>query len=277
METEDGDFIDYDMTPQSSENLVIISHGLEGNSERPYVVGMMRELIRRDFDVVAWNFRSCSAEMNRKLIMYHSGATYDLRALINEVSGNYSNIFLIGFSLGGNLTLKFLGEGNLDKKVKGGTAICAPLDLLSGSLNLSKGWNRLYEMRFLRSLKKKIKVKHSQFPDKIDLDELERIQTLYEMDDKFTAPIHGFRDAQDYYDKCSSSQFIHTITVPTLILNPLNDPLLTEKSLNPRMIPENKLVTIETPDQGGHCGFPERNSTSNWGEKYASAYLERLI
>lgn len=274
IDTPDGDFLDLDWCKKGNKKLVILSHGLEGSSYRQYITGMVQEMIRQHYDTLAWNFRGCSGETNKALIMYHSGATDDLRSVVNYAAPMYEKIHLIGFSLGGNLTLKYLGERELHHKVRRAVVFSVPLDLKSGAENLSKLSNKIYELRFLKSLSRKIIQKKKQYPNQVDLSRLKKIRRVYDFDDIYTAPIHGFKDAEDYYHQCSSRYFLDEIVIPTLIVNAKNDPLLTRESLDPALALSNPNITFELPDHGGHCGFPGlMDGTSYWSEKRASAFF----
>jgi hypothetical protein len=228
--THDDDFLDLDWLEKASDKVVIISHGLEGNSNRAYIKGMARALHAQGFDVVAWNFRGCSGEMNRQLRFYHSGATDDLHTVISHVSTNrnYKQIFLVGFSLGGNLTLKYLGERSVPDAIMKAVVFSVPMHLKTSCEKISSPANRVYSRRFLRSLKAKILLK-SRVRKELDTTGLRRIKTLEEFDDCYTAPLHGFRNATDYYEQCSSIRFVHNIKTPCLIINTLNDPFLSQE------------------------------------------------
>ncbi|MEP0712051.1 MAG: alpha/beta hydrolase, partial [Algoriphagus sp.] len=177
--THDGDFLDLDWYRQNTSKLVIISHGLEGNSTRAYMLGMVKTFLAEGYDVLTWNFRSCSEEMNKQVIFYHSGATYDLDQIVSHAYDQYEEISLVGFSLGGNLTLKYLGEkGDTISKIRKGVAISVPLHLASSSKKISETANTLYSQRFLRSLKKKVIEKSSAHPGQIPVDALRNIKTL---------------------------------------------------------------------------------------------------
>jgi predicted alpha/beta-fold hydrolase len=157
---DDGDFLDLDWLKGGSEKLVIISHGLEGSAHRSYMKGMAKAFFESGFDVIAWNFRGCSGEVNKSLRFYHSGATDDLAQVVDHaLSKGYKNLFLIGFSLGGNLTLKFVGERQLNERIKGVTVFSVPLDLHTSCVQISKPSNWIYSHRFLRNLKQKVKEK----------------------------------------------------------------------------------------------------------------------
>ncbi|MGY6520898.1 MAG: YheT family hydrolase [Mongoliitalea sp.] len=273
--TADGDFLDLDWLKNNSDDLVIISHGLEGNSQRPYMTGMARQFYANGFDVLTWNFRGCGEELNSKPIFYHSGATYDLDTVVNHAAIGYQNIHLIGFSLGGNLTLKYLGEKrNRLPKIKKGVAISVPLHLESSCLKISSGENIMYAKRFLKTLKEKVIKKAKLFPEDIPLGTLRKIKTLKDFDDIYTGPLHGFEDAHDYYEQCSSLYFLEGIEVPTLVLNAQNDPFLTDKCFPISLGRTLDTVWMEFPKLGGHVGFTPRESKDiYWSEKRAFEFI----
>lgn len=256
IETPDGDFLDLDWFRSGSKRLAIVSHGLEGNSTRPYMLGMAREFGRNGFDVLTWNFRGCSEEMNRKVIFYHSGATYDLDTVVQKAQINYEEIYLLGFSLGGNLTLKYLGEKkSSNPKLRKGVAISVPLDLAGSCEKISKGENIIYSRRFLATLKQKVMAKSLLFPDELKADLLRNVHTLQDFDDVFTGPIHGFSDAAEYYHVNSSLHFLDQVEVPTLILNAQNDPFLSSKCFPIKLARKLDQIHFEFPKHGGHVGF----------------------
>ena len=272
--TQDQDFLDLFWMRQNSNKLVIISHGLEGNVDRAYVKGMANAHFTENFDVLAWNYRGCSDQMNKLPKMYHSGATEDLLEVVNHASKKYSEVFLIGFSLGANLTLKFLGEQGTYKNIKKACTIAAPLDLKSSSLHLNTSKNALYQLRFLLSLKKKARTKHSQHPGLFDLKKLENTHTIYDFDNIITAPIHGFENAEDYYEKCSSKNFLKNIQIPTQIVNAMNDPFLSPKTLNKSMISHSDYVSYNITSHGGHCGYPNLFKRTYWSEAFTVNYFK---
>jgi predicted alpha/beta-fold hydrolase len=262
IKTSDEDFLELDWYKKNNPRLVIISHGLEGNSERAYMLGMAKAFYQNQFDVLTWNLRGCGHDINDQVIFYHSGATYDLDEVVKHAEKNYDEIYLVGFSLGGNLTLKYLGEKESNfHKIKKAVTISVPLHLASSSQKISKGENILYSKRFLKSLKKKVIRKSLAHPGKIPIQVLENIKTLTEFDDCFTGPLHGFADAQEYYEVNSSIFFLDQIEVPTLILNALNDPFLSENCFPQQLAKSLDLVFFEYPKHGGHVGFNPSNST----------------
>lgn len=276
IDTPDGDFLDLDWIKQDSKQVIIISHGLEGDSHRPYVRGMARTFAEEGFDVLAWNFRGCSGEMNRTLRFYHSGAIDDLKLIIDHAwKSGYEHINLVGFSLGGNLTLKFLGEYGTDAGIHRAIAISVPLELHTSCVKISEPQNFLYSRRFLRNLSEKVRKKAIMMPDKLDTEPLSRINTLMEFDDLYTAPIHGFADARDYYAKCSSLYALDQITTPTLIINAANDPFLSSDCYPVEELKKHPAITLEVPDYGGHVGFTSFNPDKRyWSERRAFRFIQ---
>jgi predicted alpha/beta-fold hydrolase len=190
--------------------------------------------------------------------MYHSGATEDLRAVIDHVAPQYEVIGLIGFSLGGNLTLKYLGESPPHSAVRTGVAISAPVDLAAGARMLDTRWsNRIYLRRFISSLVAKVEAKALRFPDQINAEGSRSLRTFKEFDDRYTSRLHGFRDAADYWRQASSRQYLSGITLPTLLLNALDDPFLGPECFPYREAEANPFFYLETPAAGGHLGFLE--------------------
>jgi predicted alpha/beta-fold hydrolase len=256
IDTPDGDFLDLDWYKQKNTRLIIVSHGLEGNSSRPYILGMARNFHEEGFDVLTWNYRGCGEELNRKAIFYHSGATYDLKTVVEHAQKDYQELFLVGFSLGGNLTLKFLGEVKSSyPKIKKAVAISVPMDLGGSCDKISKGENLMYSKRFLETLKVKVTRKSWFFPDELPLKKLDSVKTLRDFDDVFTGPLHGFADAEEYYQVNSSLQFLDQIEVPSLILNAKNDPFLSPSCFPEQLARKLDLVHFEFPKHGGHVGF----------------------
>jgi uncharacterized protein len=277
--TADDDFLDLDWSEIGSHKIAILSHGLEGNTQRNYVLGMIRALHKDGWDALAWNYRSCSGEPNRKLRWYHSGDTADLHSLITYVASKnlYSEIVLIGFSLGGNVTLKYIGEqGNgIDPMISKAVAFSVPCDLKSSALKLASRSNRMYMIRFMKTLRRKARQKKRMFPDQIDLSNLDRIKTFTEWDDRYTAPIHGFRDAEDYFACSSSRQFLPQIRIPTLLVNAKNDPFLDEPSFPYAEAAANSHFFFEAPENGGHMGFVSFNDAGQyWSEVRALQFLK---
>lgn len=277
IETPDDDFLDLDWLTRGHDRVVIISHGLEGSSDRAYMKGMARALHLQGFDIIAWNFRGCSGEINRQRRFYHSGATDDLDTVVQHaLAKGYKSIYLVGFSLGGNLTLKYIGERTVSPAITRAIAISVPLHLQSSCHKISLPSNRIYANRFLRSLKRKVRQKAQQRDD-IDPSMLAGIRTLEEFDDCYTAPLHGFKNAAHYYDECSAIRYIGDIRIPTLIINTRNDPFLSEACFPTRLLEHHPYVALQVLARGGHVGFTQFNKNGlYWSEQRAVEYLTEL-
>ncbi len=256
----DGDFLDLDWSysGRETQSVVVLLHGLEGHGQRPYITGSARILNKSGYDACAVNFRGCSGETNDLFRSYHSGATEDLEAVLHHIVNldKYQNIYIKGFSLGGNLALKFLGEGRkIPQEVKAATAVSVPCDLHDSLIQLLKPKNLLYARRFRNHLVAKLWLKHEKFPDRITSDEIRAVQNLKDFDDIYTSKAHGFKDALDYYKQCSSLQFLPGIRVPTLIINARNDSFLGAQCYPIKEAHENHAIYLNMPVFGGHVGF----------------------
>ncbi|MDE2996135.1 MAG: alpha/beta fold hydrolase [Bacteroidota bacterium] len=275
IDTPDGDFLDIDVWVAGRDQAVILQHGLEGSSERTYMRGMARALFEAGFDVLAVNFRGCSGEPNRMPRSYHSGATEDLRAVLDHFDGRYARFGAVGFSLGGNMLLKYLREEGEQSRIASAVAVSVPCDLEGSADRLAEPSNRLYMWNFMRSLRKKVQQKAAQFPERISTESLDEMRTFHEFDDRYTAPLHGYRDAQDYWTRCSGRGFIEHICVPTLLLNAQDDPFFSESCFPVEACAASDHVTLEMPPVGGHVGFLQglRNGRRTYAEERAAEFL----
>ncbi|EAR03007.1 YheT family hydrolase [Maribacter sp. HTCC2170] len=261
----DGDFLDLDWShsQKPTNKLTILLHGLEGNGQRPYITGSAKQCNLNGMDVCAVNFRTCSGEMNKLYRSYHSGATEDLEAVVQHILSldKYTQVYIKGFSLGGNMVLKYLGERNTHpKEIKGVVAVSVPCSLHSSLIQLLKPKNFLYSQRFKDHLKAKMRGKQKLFPSKISDVDITNVRTLKDFDDIYTSRAHGFKDAMDYYEKCSSLQFLPNIKTPTLIINALNDSFLGDACYPFKEAEMNKSLYLEVPKSGGHVGFYEKQN-----------------
>lgn len=278
--TPDDDFLDLDVWASGNDRVVILSHGLEGNANQPYIRGMAHAFHRAGWDVVAWNCRGCSGEVNRQLRFYHSGSSDDLATVVAQVlaNGRWTNVAMVGFSLGGNQTLKYLGEqgGALDPRVVGAVAFSVPCDLAASSVRLGEWQNRIYMARFMKTLREKVRRKERLFPGELALEGLDEMRTFREFDDRYTAPLHGFVDAEDYWAQCGSGRFLADIRVPSLLVNAADDPFLAGGCF-PRVAAEaSEWLHLEVPRHGGHVGFVRPGGTY-WSEARAVAFLQDLV
>ncbi len=278
LELSDGDFLDLDWLRSGCDRLVILSHGLEGSTKSGYIHGMAESLRNAGCDVLAWNFRGCSGEPNRLLRYYHSGDSADLGFVVHHAAKHYQDIALIGFSMGGNMTMKYLGEAPPHPAVKMAVGISVPVDLGACAKALDQRWdNHLYIRRFLLSLIEKIIGKAQLFPGKLNVTGIHKIRTFQEFDDRYSAPIHGFIDAADYYRWANSLQFLHRIQVPTLIVNARNDPFLTPGSFPFDVAEKSPCLFLDAPESGGHVGFFQSLINRRpWYEKRAVEFLSGL-
>jgi len=275
LELADGDFLDLDWARAGRSRVAILTHGLEGSSTQSYIRGLAAALVAAGWDVLAWNFRGCSGEPNRLLRAYHSGETGDLAAVIARAATDYQKIALVGFSLGGNVVLKYLGEAPPHPAVAAGVAISAPIDLAACAGQLDARWsNRLYLRRFLVSLAGKIEAKARLFPGQFDATGARRMRSFQEFDDRFTGPLHGFRDAADYWTQSSARQFLPRIALPTLLLQPQNDPFLAPGAYPWPEAEASAHVHLEAPASGGHVGFLDlARGLQPWSERRVVEFL----
>lgn len=278
------DFIDLDLTPAAPpaprRGVAIISHGLEGHSRRRYVQGMARALAADGWDVVARNLRGCGGEINWQPRMYHSGETGDLHATVQYcLARGYRRIALVGFSIGGNQTLKYLGEnpGRVPVAVVGAVAFSVPCDMVGAAAVMERPANRVYVEYFMRSLREKIREKVALFPDLFDLTGLDAIHTFAEFDTRFTAPMHGFTSAMDYWQRSGCLTVLPAVRVPTLLVNARNDPFLSPGCFPEAEAERNPALLLETPSDGGHVGFATLNDDNRyWSEARAVEFLAGL-
>jgi predicted alpha/beta-fold hydrolase len=255
LELADGDFLNLDWVEGGHSRLAVLSHGLEGSSRAHYFRPLIPQLLAGGWDVLAWNYRGCGGEPNRLFEDYHSGKSGDLRQVLASVPAGYKNIDLIGFSIGGNLTLKYLGEMPPDPRTGCAVAVSVPCDLAGCARHLARPGCRLYMENFLISLRRKIRDKDRRFPGRLDLRGLDRIGTFLEFDERYTATINGFRDAEHYWDESSSGRYLEAIRTPSLLLNALDDPFLSPGCHPRELAAAHEFLHLELAENGGHVGF----------------------
>lgn len=278
--TPDDDELWLDWYRQGSGRLAVVSHGLEGHSRRPYVLGLARALLAKGWDVLAWNFRSCGGVMNHQPRFYHSGATDDLGVVVRHgLAQGYGALALAGFSMGGNLTLQYLGEQGeaVDSRIAGAVTFSVPCDLAGGADVLARRSRRLYMSRFIDDLRPKMAEKARRFPELISMDGFDEIRRFHEFDERYTAPLHGFDSARDYWHRASSLFRLKHIRVPALVVNAADDPFLsTDCFVDSRAI-LGPWATMEVPRHGGHVGFVQNHRDGwYWSDRRAVDFLGRL-
>jgi hypothetical protein len=269
--TPDGDFLDLDWLRRRSNRLVALCHGLEGSTRASYMKGMVRVFSRAGWDALGINFRGCSGTPNRRLRSYHSGATDDLATVLQHVRriAAYDTIGLIGFSLGGNLVLKYLGERgrNLDPMIGWAATVSVPCDLKAGAIAMARPACRIYMYRFLRTLCAKTRDKAVKSNGRLKPEDFVGLRSFREFDDRYTAPAHGFRNAEEYWRRCSARHFIDRIRIPTLLINARNDPFLAPECYPVAQARRSARFYLEIPASGGHVGFiPPRLQEDFWHE-----------
>lgn len=278
--TKDSDFLDLNYVQNSHDRIVILSHGLEGHSEKYYMRGMAHAFKNLDWDVLSWNCRSCSENINLTSKLYHHGATEDLKEVVlDAIVKGYKKIVLIGFSLGGSLVMKYLGENShlVPSEILGGIAFSTPCQLGSCSKKLSDPGNEFYLNRFLKKLKAKIKLKAEQFPEVFDLSGIDEIDNFYEFDTKYSAPLYGFSNLNEFYSYASSGNYIEGIKVPTLLVNSLNDPMFPDDCYPFDEAKDHEYFYLETPKRGGHLGYWWPGLKQSWAEKRACKFVREVI
>ncbi|MBL4652021.1 MAG: alpha/beta fold hydrolase [Flavobacteriales bacterium] len=276
--TPDNDFLDLDFPKTNSDKIAVLVHGLEGSSASTYMQGMTKEFNANGWNIVCLNMRGCSGGPNRLFSSYHSGKTDDLNLVINHVKTDYKTIALIGFSLGGNVVLKYLGENakQLDSKINFGAAISAPCDLEGSAEELRKPKNFLYMMRFLKTLKVEALEKKRLHPEvELKISKVLVANDFHEFDNLYTAPAHGFRDVYDYWSKSSSKQFLSKISIPTLLINSKNDPFLSDSCYPVEEAKNNPNFYLEVPNHGGHLGFLSKKAFhgKSWLEERVLTFI----
>ncbi|MCB0399342.1 MAG: alpha/beta fold hydrolase [Winogradskyella sp.] len=280
IELNDGDFMDLDWSyaNQPSHKVVILLHGLEGHAQRPYIIGTAKMFNQNGIDACAVNFRGCSGESNRLYRSYHSGATEDLKAVVDHVlsKGIYDEIYIKGISLGANMALKYVGEReDVPKELKAVIAVSSPCDLKGSCNEILSLKNRHYAIRFLDHLKQKLKPKLIQFPENLSIADYKSIKTLIDFDHVYTSKAHGFKDAFDYYEQSSSLQYLPNITVPTLIINALNDSFLSAECYPVKEAKLNTNLYLEMPKYGGHVGFIDKGNVY-YNERRAFEFVNSI-
>lgn len=280
IDTPDNDFLNLDWIKGGNDRLLVISHGLEGGSDRHYVTALAKLFSQDGWDILAWNNRSCNGEMNRAKILYHHAASYDLRSAVDHAVAKrrYQRICLTGISMGGGQTLRYLGEHEkhpIPDIVDQAVVVSTPCSLVESAEVLNERSNRIYEKRFLQKLKVKIKAKAQQYPE-IDVTGIDEIDKLREMDDRFSGPLHGFKDGKEFYEFCDPYPFISKIKHKILILNALNDPMLVGRCFPRDLAEQMDNLYLEITKRGGHVGFALPNSEYSYSELRTFEFLNQV-
>ena len=285
-ELADGDVVEcywHKEKPKDKRPIVILFHGLAGSFNSPYIQGVMRALDKQGFASVLMHFRGCAGKPNLLPRSYHSGDTGDAKAWIDHVHKNYpqNSLYAVGYSIGGNMLLKLLGEEKEKTPLKAAVSVSAPMDLAVCAEVISKGFAKNYENYLLKplcaSLEKKFDSHDMSQILKLKKEEIANIKTIEAFDQHYTAPIHGFKSAEDYYHKCSAKQFLKHIAIPTHIIHALDDPFMDERIL-PKKEELSKNISLNLTQHGGHVGFVSGSlfKPKYWLEERIAQYFSNL-
>jgi uncharacterized protein len=269
--TPDDDFLNLDWMRQKSNRLLVLTHGLEGHSNRPYMLGMAKMFYKNGFDVLAWNCRSCGGEMNRQLRLYNHGEIGDIAQIIHHATqqADYQEVIMIGFSMGGNITLKYAAL-NKHPLVSKAIVFSAPLDMRSSIAVLDEPSNFLYKRNFINKLQPKIQYKALHYPKYLDLNGLKGQKSIVAQAELFFVNINGYRNMEDFYENGSALNFIPRLQIPTLIVQAQNDPILTSECSPTQLAEKSHFIHLEMPQLGGHVGFTHaQDKHHTWSEHRA--------
>ncbi len=277
MPTPDNDVIDLDWafcdTP--SKELLIISHGLCGHTHRHYVLSMVHAFRRCNIDCLAWNFRETGKTETRIARMTINDSSEELSWVVSHaIAAGYEHIYLAGFSMGGNITMLYLGRDadRLPPEVNGGIAFCGTIDGVVCNRQLDRQLWGFYEWHFLRKLCRRMTELQKRFPH-IDTTDIEKIKTFQDFDNRYTAPMFGFKDAEDYYRTSSACNWLHRLSVPTLLVNPADDPFLAGQCYPVEIAEKSEHLFLEIPEYGGHCGFITPRKQEWWPAQRARQFV----
>jgi predicted alpha/beta-fold hydrolase len=278
--TWDHDFFDLDFSFVGSETLVLLIHGLEGSSDSKYIASNTNHLNNLGLDTVCFNLRGCSGEDNLQLSTYHSGKTEDVSFVVDHLLENYdyNNIIIVGFSLGGNLTLKYLGEQgeSISSIVKGAIAVSVPVDIASAEIEMDKLKNKLYIEMFFKTMKNKILEKAHKFPEyNLDKDKLFKATKFKHLEYLYTVPVFGFESPEDYWQKASAKPYLLNIKKPTLLINAKDDTFLSRQCYPYEEAENSEFFFFEETKYGGHCGFMTSFKPNE--NKWLEFRIERFI
>ncbi|NVD05529.1 hydrolase [Vibrio sp. JPW-9-11-11] len=286
LDTPDGDFLDiawsepYDQPSAQNKPLFVLFHGLEGCFYSPYANGLMHAFANQGWLSVIMHFRGCSGKPNKLARAYHSGEIEDARLFLKHLNQHFPNQkkVAVGISLGGNMLANYLAQYSNDPLLDAATIVSAPLDLSACSERIEKGFSKLYKSYLLSSLKKSALQKHHLLKGELGVSyqHIKRVTRLYDFDDLITAPLHGFKDAADYYQRCSGIHRLKEIRLPTQIIHAKDDPFMTDAVIPKYILPDN--IDYRLFDQGGHVGFVTGSALKPrfWLEESLPAYYESL-
>ena len=279
LELPDGDFLDLDWIQNGGSKLILLTHGFEGNTRDPYMEQSATYFAKQGFDILLWNLRSCSGELNRLPRFYHHGDADDLSQVIDHAQqkGNYTEIILVGFSLGGAISLSFMARDLSRSPITGAIVLSVPLDISKTAERIQKQWTRLLMEKNFTKIKTKVLRKADQFPHLIDKDRVTKISNLNELNKEVLLQLNGFSSVESYFEKWNTIQFLPKIKRPTLIINAQNDPLLSENDFPYELSEQSEWVYLEAPQYGGHVGFSKMVNGHHWYLTRIQEFIETTI
>jgi predicted alpha/beta-fold hydrolase len=279
LELPDGDFLLLDKKVQGGHKAILLCHGLEGNSRKNYNNACANYFIEKGYSVYAWNNRSCGGKINLLPQLYHHDSIDDLEYVVKYlVLKDVKEIFLVGFSLGADQILNYLGKRKPPEQVKAAVAISAPFQLRSSSEKLQEGLSKIYLSRFIRKVKTKIAAKALQFPEVVPADAAKYIKNFDDVVTRFVIPVHGdYISLEDYYLKASPGNSADGIDLPVLVINAWDDPILGTEDHPVEMAKVHDYLFLETPDHGGHCAFPPKISKHPYSVVRAFQFFEEMV
>jgi len=279
--TPDDDFLDLDWIRQGSPRLAVVTHGFEGSSDRGYIAGTAKILAANGWDVLAWNCRSCSGEMNRQYRFYHAGDTGDIHTVVTHALAqkHYPTVALIGYSLGGSQTFRYATDfpEPLAPSIKTVVAISTPVDIEESMHLLERRSNRMYRKLFLQRLRDKLTEKAKTYPDRVDLERLQAIQTFTEFNEYISAPMYGYGSLADYYAGESVLPHLPKLSMPGLLLNAANDPILGPKCYPSGLAQDHPYFHLEICRNGGHTGFWRPGEEYTFADKRIINWLNEQL
>ena len=276
LELLDGDFLELDWVRGGHNKLMILCHGLEGNSRSHYVQQMAQHFSGIGWDILAMHARSCGREMNRLPVLYHGGSTNDIDAVVTKYSAEYNSLVLAGFSLGGNMLLNFAARHKTPANLRAIATFSVPCDLYRSEQKIDRLINRVYAQKFLLKLKNKVRKLEIHHPGIFDLNVLDRITSIQTFNANFTAPFSGFKSVADFYAAGSCLNSLTKISLPTLIVNAQNDPFLSDTSYPIDLASKSNYIFLDMPKRGGHTAFPI-TMTKSWMPNRVDFFLSEVV
>lgn len=273
LEMEDGDFLDLDWLNGNNDRLMILSHGMEGDSHRHYMKRFGKFFHSKNWDILAWNYRSCSGEMNRLPKFYSYGDTEDLSTVINyALNKKYNRVVLVGFSMGGGLVARYLGLNKPDNRITHAIVFSVSCDLKNSANEVEKPKHIVYSRSYINKLKEKLREKAKQF-DSFKHIPIDSIKSFTDFHIHYSLPYHNYDNIEDFYQCSSSGPHLKNISIPTLMINALNDPILGDKCYPYEAANNNPYLYLETPKYGGHLGFNIKGNPNSYMEISADNFL----